>query len=428
MQEQLNKQPLSLHWKIIFSILLACVVGLFTDVDDNILGVTFYSVFEFAGTLFLNALKMIIVPLIVSSIIVGITKVGGSKSLGRIGLKTILFYLCSSFMAIIVGLFVVNTITPGIVTGAPAGKLFGVTNLDISQVGNIGHQGARDIIEIFHRMIPSNIVAAASQGNMLGLIFFSLLFGFFMSKINNEYKDVMYKFWQGLFDTMMLFTLWVMKYLAPIGIFGLVAKTMVETGFAAIKPLSIFFISVLLALSLHFFLTLPILLKVFARVSPWRHYKAMLPALLTAFSTSSSSATLPMTIECVEKNAKVSTKTSSFVLPLGATINMDGTALYECVVVIFLMQIYGIDISYVSQFTVLVLALITSIGVAGVPSASLVAIVIILNAVGLPAEAIGIVMVTDRILDMCRTAVNIFSDSCGAVIIASSEGEKNLLP
>jgi len=175
------------------------------------------------------------------------------------------------------------------------------------------------------------------------------------------------------------------------------------------------------------FVALPLLLKLVGGVNPVRHYRAMAPAMLTAFSTASSSATLPLTMECVEKNAGVSNRTTSFVLPLGATVNMDGTALYECVAAMFIAQAYGLEMSFVTEFTVVIIALMTSIGVAGIPAASLVAIVVILGAIGLPAEGIGLILAVDRILDMCRTSVNVFSDSCGAVIIAKTEGEKNVL-
>jgi Na+/H+-dicarboxylate symporter len=222
---------------------------------------------------------------------------------------------------------------------------------------------------------------------------------------------------------MILITDFIMKF-APIGVFALVAKVVAATGFDAFAPLAQFFGSVLAALAVHFFIVMPFLLRTLAGVNPIDHYRAMAPALLTAFSTSSSSATLPLTLECVEKNAGVSNRTSSFVLPLGATINMDGTALYECVAAMFIAQAYGIHLGFAEQFTIVLVALLTSIGVAGIPAASLVAISIILAAIGLPAEAIGLILAVDRILDMCRTTVNVFSDSCGAVIIARTEGEK----
>jgi len=218
----------------------------------------------------------------------------------------------------------------------------------------------------------------------------------------------------------------IMKF-APIGVFALVAKVVTISGFDAFKPLLTFFFTVLLALLFHIIIVMPLLLRFVGGVSPYRHFQAMAPALLTAFSTASSSATLPITMECVEDRAGVSNRVTSFVLPLGATVNMDGTALYECVAAIFIAQAYGLDLTVAQQITIVILALLTSIGVAGIPSASLVAIAIILAAIGLPLEGIGLVLAVDRVLDMCRTSVNIFSDSCGAVIIGKSEGESGIL-
>jgi len=286
-------------------------------------------------------------------------------------------------------------------------------------------RGAGDITGVFLRMVPPNIVQAAADGQMLGLIFFSLLFGVFMTRITKVYSETMLNFWFGVYETMMAVTLFIMKF-APIGVFGLVAKTVAATGFDAFEPLLIFFVTVVLALAVHVFVSLSAILWI-AGVNPLHHYRAMLPALLTAFSTASSSGTLPVIIECVEKNAGVSNRTSSFVLPLGATINMDGTALYECVAAMFIAQAYGLDLSLATQFTIVLVALLTSIGVAGIPAASLVAITVILGVIGLPLEGIGMLLVTDRILDMLRTSVNVFSDSCGAVVIARSEGETGVL-
>ncbi|MGB1906021.1 MAG: dicarboxylate/amino acid:cation symporter, partial [Spongiibacter sp.] len=200
-------------------------------------------------------------------------------------------------------------------------------------------------------------------------------------------------------------------------------KTVATTGFDAFTPMLKFFIATSLALLIHAFVAMPLILRFIGRVQPRRHYQAMAPALLTAFSTASSSATLPLTMKCVQENSGVSKSTSGFVLPLGATVNMDGTALYECVAAMFIAQVYGLDLSIGQQFTVVMVALLTSIGVAGIPAASLVAISVILGTIGLPLEGIGLLLVTDRILDMMRTAVNVFSDSCAAVVIARREGE-----
>ena len=261
---------------------------------------------------------------------------------------------------------------------------------------------------------------------MLGLIFFSLLFGFFLARSKSEHAKTLTHFWQGVMDIMTEITMWVMRF-APIGVFGLVAKTAAITGFAAFKPMLLFFFTALLALLIHAFVALPLVLKYVAGVSPKKHYAAMTPALLTAFSTASSSATLPLTLKSIQEESGVSKQVSGFVLPLGATVNMDGTALYECVAAMFIAQVYGLELGFVQQFTIVMIALLTSIGVAGIPAASLVAISVILGAIGLPLEGIGLLLVTDRILDMIRTAVNVFSDSCAAVVIARSEGEDTLI-
>ncbi|MBZ0104989.1 MAG: dicarboxylate/amino acid:cation symporter [Sulfuricella denitrificans] len=417
---------LKLHWQILIALVLAVIAGSLAGTDAALLGVRFYAVFDFIGTLFLNALKMLIVPLVVSSIIVGIAGIGSGGAFGRLGMKTLLYYMATSLLAILVGLVIVNMVAPGMVNGEPAKHLIGLSENAGAVVARVEGKGTGDLVEIFLRMVPTNVIAAAADGQMLGLIFFSLLFGFFMTKIEEAYAESLYNFWQGLFQVMMKVTDWVMQF-APMGVFGLVAKVVASTGYSAFVPLAWFFLCVLAGLAVHFLVVLPLLLVFAGRVNPQRHYRAMAPALLTAFSTSSSAATLPLTMECVEKNAGVSNRTSSFVLPLGATINMDGTALYECVAAMFIAQAYGIELGFVQQFTIVVMALVTSIGVAAIPSASLVAIAIILAAIGLPVEAIGLILAVDRVLDMCRTSVNVFSDSCGAVIIARLTGEKDVL-
>lgn len=417
---------LKLHWQILIALLLAVFVGWAVSPDTTIFGVSIVAIFDFVGELFLNALKMIIVPLIVSSIIMGVSNLGSSDAFGRLGGKTLLYYVATSTIAILIGITVVNVIQPGVVDGVPAKEMLGLSE-DTSEVMNkVEGKSAGDVVGIFLRMIPTNIVQAAAEGQMLGLIFFSLLFGFFMTRIKLDTQKVLQTFWQGVFDVMMLITDLVMKF-APIGVFALVAKVVVISGFDAFRPLLTFFFTVIIALLIHIVIVMPLLLRFVGRVSPLKHYQAMAPALLTAFSTASSSATLPVTMDCVEDRAGVSNRVTSFVLPLGATVNMDGTALYECVAAIFIAQAYGLDLTFGTQLSIVVLALMTSIGVAGIPSASLVAIAIILAAIGLPAEGIGLILAVDRVLDMARTAVNVFSDSCGAVIIGRTEGETGIL-
>lgn len=409
------------------ALLLAVVIGRLTGMDTSVLGIRFYDIYTFLGTIFMNALKMLIVPLIVSSIITGIAGLGDDGAMGRLGGKTLLYYLTTSLFAIMVGLLMVNIMTPGIVDGEPAREILPLSADDTADIAaRIDGRGAGDVVDIFVRMVPVNIVAAAAEGQMLGLIFFSLLFGYFMTRISGPPAQVLKDFWEGVFAVMMRITDWVMLF-APVGVFALVAKVVASTGFAAFQPLLTFFLTVLGALAIHILVVLPLLLRLLGRVSPLRHYQAMTPALLTAFSTASSSATLPVTMDCVENRAGVSNRTTSFVLPLGATVNMDGTALYECVAAMFIAQAYGLELDFATQFTVVLVALLTSIGVAGIPAASLVAITIILTAIGLPVEAVGLIIAVDRVLDMCRTSVNVFSDSCGAVLIGRLEGETGIL-
>ncbi len=421
---------LKLHWQILLAMLLAAAAGLWSGTTGGVLGISFYAVYDFVGTLFLNALKMLIVPLVVSSIICGIAGIGSGEGLGRLGGRTLLYYAVTSLLAILVGLAMVNLVTPGLIDGRPASASIGLHAPPAEVAAQMGGRGAADLAGVFLRLIPDNVFAAAVHGQMLGLIFFSLLFGYFMMRVESGVSETLQRFWQGVFRVMMRITDLVMRF-APLGVFALVAKVVAGTDLGQLggllSVLIRFVVTVLAALAIHFLVVLPLLLRLIGRVRPRRHYRAMAPALLTAFSTASSSATLPLTMECVEKNAGVSNRVSSFVLPLGATVNMDGTALYECVAALFIAQAYGVHLGAAAQFTVVATALLTSVGVAGIPAASLVAITIILAAVGLPAEGIGLILAVDRILDMSRTAVNVFSDSCGAVIVARLEGERDIL-
>lgn len=414
---------LALHWQILIALILAAIMGSYTGAEGTILGFNGLAIYTFIGTLFLNGLMMIVVPLVVSAIITGVGNIGSQGDFKRLGAKTLAYYVGSSFIAIIIGLTLVNIIQPGVnsVEGVPVIE----ANEKITEA--VQGKSAGDVVEVFLRMIPTNIVDAAAKGEMLGLIFFSLLFGFFMSQIKGAGRDTLMSFWQGLLDVMMLMTGLIMKF-SPYGVFGLVAASVATAGFEQFENLALFFLTVTLALAIHMFVVMGLILRFVGGVKkPWRHFQAMTPALLTAFSTSSSSATLPITMEAVQNRAGVSNRVTSFVVPLGATVNMNGTALYECVAAIFIAQLFGIPLDFGTQLLIVLLALTTSIGVAGIPSASLVAISIILVAVGLPAEAIGLLLVVDRLLDMMRTAVNVFSDSVGAVVIARSEGEIGVL-
>ena len=416
-----SKRP----WGVFAAILLAIVFGSWAGEEAHIFGIRLYSVFDVLGTMFLNALTLVVVPLVSSSIISGISRIGKEGGIGRLGGKMFLFYIGTSLMAILIGLFFVNLFDPGSHHIAPI-----VSQEDTSELAQlkdqlVNHEGEA-LVKVLMQIVPSNALQAFSQGQMLGLIFFSLLFGFALSKIETHGTGTLKSFFEWLFQTMIQVTHIIMKVL-PYGVFCLVAKVFMSSGIGSLESVAVFSGTVLLGLAVFLFVGLPLLLKFIGRVSPLRHFKAMTPALVTAFSTSSSSATLPITMDCVEKRAGVSNRICSLVVPLGTSINMSGSALYECVAAMFVAQAYGIDISFATQFLVVLLALITSIGVAGIPSASLVAILVILRVIGLPPEGIGLFIAVDRLLDMCRTTVNVFSDSCCAVLVAKTEGEKNVL-
>ena len=421
-----------LHWQIAFSLTLSIIVAYLLmpamgDSASNYVEV----LCRFLGKLFMNTLKMLIVPLIIASIITGVMHLGAEKGVGRIGFKTFLYYTFSGLAAVVVGVLMVNLIRPGIIDSETAVIMLGrgsETAVSEGLMSKVDGRGTEDLFDVFLRMFPQNIVEAASSNDqLLGVITFSLLFGVFIGKLPENHRKTQQSFWESAQEVMLRLTDFIIRF-APIGVFGLVTPVLFNAPVGdLIGAIFWFFLTVLLALAVHFVVNLGAALKLLGKVNPFKHYKAMTPVLLTAFSTTSSSATLPLTLDTVEERAKVSKKTCSFTLPIGATVNMDGTALYECVVVLFIAQLYAstgaaaLDIS--QQFLVVFLALTTSIGVAGIPHASLVAIAVILPAVGLPVEAIGVVWVTDRILDMCRTSVNVFSDTIGAVVIARSEGE-----
>ena len=400
---------LKLHWQILIAFVLAIILGITIPEHSGYV--------RWLGDLFLRALKMIIVPLVFSSIVSGVANLGSTSSLGRLGIKTISYYLTTSVFAILTGLILVDMIKPGV--GADLGFRMDVPEMT-SSTGSLG--------DIILRMIPTNIFDALASADMLAIIFFAITIGFFIPRVQSEYSDLMIKFFNAIFEVMMKLTSFIIKF-APLGILGIVTGVVADQAadksklVSMIQHLGIYMITVLVGLAIHFFITLPLILKFVGKVNPFLHYKAMSLPIITAFSTSSSSATLPLTIEAVENNAGVSNKISSFVLPLGATINMDGTALYECVAAMFIAQAYGIELGFVQQLIVVVTALLASIGAAGIPMAGLVMMSVVLTAVGLPLEGVGLILAVDRILDMCRTVVNVFSDTCGTVIIAKSEGE-----
>ena len=397
---------IELHWQILIALVVGVLYGIFFT--------EYISYVEWFGELFLRGLMMVIAPLILSSIISGVANIGNAENLGRLGLKTMSYYLITSLLAILTGLFLVNLIEPGV-------------GVDRSMNQNVDEIiKARDSFwDTLMQIVPTNIFEALVNGEMIQIIFFAVLFGFFITQTNKKSKQSLTDFFNAVFDVMMKITMFIIKF-TPLGIIGIVAKVIadnIENLHLLAERLGLYMITVLIGLVIHGVVTLPLFLRVFAKVNPLNHFKIMRVVLLTAFSTASSNAALSLNMEAIENKAGVSTKVTSFVLPLGATINMDGTALYECVAAMFIAQAYGIELTFVQQVVVVITALLASIGAAGIPMAGLVMISVILSAVGLPLEGVGLIIAVDRILDMCRTTINIWSDSCGAVIIAKSEGE-----
>ena len=366
------------------------------------------------GDLFLRALKMIIIPLILSSLISGVTNIGSGSNLGRLGMKTMGYYVMTSVFAIVTGLVLVNIIRPGI--GADI-------NLTAEVEGLVDKQ--KSFLDIIVEIVPDNIFKAFADADMLSIIFFAILFGFFIMKIDDRPKQFLIDLFNSVFDVMMKIVLFIIKF-TPLGIFGIVAKVVADQDdlIGLVSSMSLYMGTVIAALAIHALVTLPLLSRFIGKFKPWAHLRNMSTPLLTAFSTSSSGATLPLTINAVEQKSGVSNKISSFTLPLGATVNMDGTALYECVAAMFIAQAYGVEMTLLNQFVIVGTALLASIGAAAIPMAGLVMITVILSAVQLPLEGVGLIIAVDRILDMFRTTVNVWSDSCGSVIIAKSEGEK----
>lgn len=373
----------------------------------------------FLGDLFLRGLRMVIVPLILTSIICGVSGLGASGTMGRLGGKTLIYYTLSSLFAIVTGLLLVNLFQPGV--GADLGLQGQPENL-AGSMQKFGESPWQALVRLVTDMIPTNPIGAMAQGDMLQIILFALLFGFFITRVPEAQRTALETFFQAAFSVMMGVTHFVLAF-APLGIFALVARTVATTGLDVFAGLGLYALTVFLGLVVHAGVTLPILLASFGRIRPLAHAQAMSPALLTAFSTSSSSATLPLTMDSLENRAGVSNRVTSFVAPLGATVNMDGTALYECVAAVFIAQAYGLDLTIGQQFLVVVTALLASIGAAGIPMAGLVMISVILTAVGLPLEGVGLILAVDRVLDMCRTTVNVWSDSVGSALVARSEGE-----
>jgi len=365
--------------------------------------------------LFLRLLRMAIMPLVITSLTAAVINVGGRRDLGILGGKTFLYYITSSLLAILVGQALVNIFQPGIGSAIEFQR-------DVEAIPAL-HQTP---FELLLDIVPENPFQAMAEGTVLPVIFFSILFGYFVTRLDEPHKSQLGDFFRASFEAMMKLTRAVI-WTAPLGVFGINARIVATTGLEAFQSLGFYFLLVLVGLLIHATVTLPLLTFLVTRKNPYWHFVGMPPALITAFSTGSTIVTLPLTMKAVTDHSGVSEKISSFVLPIGATVNMDGTALYECVAVIFIAQIYGFHLGFDQQLVIVLTALLASIGAASVPMSGLVMMSIILGAVGLPLEGVAVILAVDRVLDMFRTMVNVLSDSFGAVIVAKLDGEDVLV-
>ena len=391
------------NW-LLWALLTAAIAGIFCGwfFGHSMLAI------EWVGELFLDALKMVIIPLIVAAVISGIASLGGaSGGLKRLGGLTVLYYFCTTAIAVLLGLIIVNIIQPGA----------GIT--EVSQVvpDRVSGKEETGIVEIIRSLIGDNIVASAAETKLLEVIVFSILFAAALTTVGERGKPLV-AFFEGMNDVMIKIVVWIM-YFAPIGIFALVSSKLGDSGggehfWREILGVGKYMLTVIVGLTLHFFVLMTVLIVVSRR---GRQFIAtMSKALITAFGTASSTATLPLTMECALE-AKVDKRAAKFVLPLGSTVNMDGTALYEAVAVMFIAQAYGIHMAPMDQVLIFITATLAAIGAAGIPEAGLVTMVIVLTAVGLPMEGIGLLLAVDWFLDRLRTTVNVWGDSVGSTVV-----------
>ncbi len=407
-----------LHWWILIGMAAGVALGgilNYVHGPEAAQATALYQAFDGVSKIFLKLLKLIVVPLVFFSLISGMLGLGNLAQLGRMGIKTFGLYLMTSLVAILTGLTLVNLIRPGV-------------GLDISiPTETVTKPVPESFWQVLVTMVPDNVVKAAANFDLFGVILFALLTGAFLLTLEGRRREILVDFVEASSEIMMRMTGFIIS-LAPVGIAALIARLVSSLGVSFIFEMKWYMVTVLAALLVHALISLPALVFLVRRRNPYRFLRAMSPALLTGFSTASSSGTLGVTLERAEHGAGVSNRVASFVLPLGATINMDGTALYEIVSVLFIAQIHaGVDpafsVGFGQQLLIVFLGLAVSIGAAGIPHAGLVMMVIILQAVGLPVEYTALIWAVDRVLDMSRTAVNIASDSCITLIVAHTEGE-----
>lgn len=378
---------------------------------------------KWIGDIFIRLLNMIAIPLVLASLIVGAASLGNIKKFVRIGGKTITFYITTTAFAITTGLLIANLLQPGErMSPGSKSRLLAVYSEDVA--GNIKSMGDYDFTKEIVNLVPRNPFAAIAGSEMLQIVFFALLVGLTLSLLQKEKSQPVIAFFDGISEAMIKLVDLIML-IAPLGVFALIAATVSEFGFEILETLIWYAVAVLGGLFIHTAITYSALLKIFTKIKISIFFKGIRRAQAIAFSTSSSAATLPVNMECCQDNLGVSKSITSFVLPLGATINMDGTALYQGVAAVFIAQVFGIELSFLQQLVIVFTAVLASIGTAPVPGVGIIMLVIILKSVGIPEEGIALILGVDRVLDMCRTITNITGDAAASVIIASSEGELN---
>ncbi len=399
-------KKMQLTTKIFIGLALGILAGIIFQSNPEIAN----SYIKPFGTLFLNLIKLSIVPLVFSSLVVGACSMDDVRKLGRIGGKTVAFYMLTTAFAVTIGLILANISNVGGDFSIPADLEFEIT-------------AAPSVIETLLNIIPSNPLKALVEGKMLQIIAFALIIGAGIIGIGEKGK-VLFNFFDAFAEVMYKIIGKIMEF-APIGVFALITPVVAENGPAVLLPLLKLIIAVYIGCALHALLTYSSLVSIFAKISPLKFFKGAAPAMMFSYSTASSSGTLPITMKSVEENLGVSKSISSFVLPLGATINMDGTAIYQGICAIFIANIYGLDLSISAQLTIILTATLASIGTAGVPGAGMIMLGMVLQSVGLPIEGVALIAGVDRILDMMRTMINVTGDAACSVVIASSEGELN---
>lgn len=405
-----DRRRLPLHGQIAIAMALALGLGGLARATGIEAHPAIVAPIQFVGELFLRLLKMIVVPLVLTSIVVGIASLN-VRAVGRIGGRTLGFYLLSTSLAVLTGLLAIRITRPG--RGA-----------DLA-AANAPTIEPEPLLDILLRIVPENPFASMVETfDLLSVIFVGVLVGLAISAVGPKARPL-HDLMEALHAVTFRITDWVIR-LTPYGVFALIALVVLDTGIGVLLSLVGYFLTVAFALAVHGLLGLPLLLHLLGRVPPRPFARAMAPALLTAFSTASSAATLPVTMESIEKRAGVERRVHSFVLPIGATVNMDGTALYQAIAAVFVAQAFGIDLTLGQQVVVFLTATLAAIGAAGVPGAGLVTMVIVFQAVGIPLEGIGLIVAVDRLLDMMRTSVNVWGDACAAAVVGRAEGAMDL--